>query len=96
VAVAFANELPGRESRWFLGLADEPTDIAILLCNSLAGRVYDIVLPVSGVRVWQALSRHGGQVKFNVRKDASRFFLLVPGNKPLDVTKHVSNHDPLR
>ena len=97
MAVAFANELPDAENRWFLGLTDEPTDVAVLLCKSLAGKLHDIVLPVSHLReVWRVLSRSQSGVKFNVRKDASRFFLLVPGNEPLDVTRYVGNYEPLR
>lgn len=97
VAVAFANELPGLENRWFLGLADEPTDIAVLLCKSLGGKLYDILLPVPRLReVWRNLSRHRSQIKFNVRQDGSRFFLLIPGKEPADVTKYVGNYDPLQ
>ena len=97
VAVAFANELPDAENRWFLGLTDEPTDVAVLLCKSLAGTLHDIVLPISHLReVWRVLSRSQNGVKFNVRKDASRFFLLVPGHEPLDVTRYVGNYEPLR
>jgi hypothetical protein len=97
VAVAFANELPSAENRWFLGLTDEPTDVAVLLCKSLVGKLHDIVLPVSHLReVWRVLSRSQSGVKFNVRKDASRFLLLVPGNEPLDVTRCVGNYEPLR
>jgi len=97
VAVAFANELPDAENRWFLGLTDEPTDVAVLLCKSLVGALHDIVLPVSHLReVWRVLSRSQSGVKFNVRKDASRFLLLVPGNEPLDVTRYIGNYEPLR
>lgn len=93
VAVAFANELPRLKNRWFLGLTDEPTDIAVLLCQSLAGKLYDLVLPVKDLKaLWRVLSRHGGQIKFNVRKDASHFLLLVPGNEPLDVTRYLGDY----
>ncbi len=97
VAVAFANELSGLEDRWFLGLADEPTDIAVLLCNSLAGKLYDVVMPVARLHdAWRDLSRHRGQVKLNFRRDGNQFFLLVPGKKPVAVTQYVGNYDPLR
>ncbi len=97
VAIAFANELPGHENRWFLGLSDESTDVAILLCRSLSGRLYDLVMPVPELRgAWRLLARNRNQIKFNLRKDANRFFLLVPASEPLDVTKYVGNHDPLR
>ena len=96
VAVAFANELPKKENRWFLGLPDEPTDIVVLLCKSLAGQFHEIVLPVSYVRkVWHLLSRGEYGLKLHIRKDAGRFFQLVAGNE-LDVTKHVANYEPLR
>jgi hypothetical protein len=97
VAVAFAHELPDSENRWFLGLADESTEVAVLLCKSLTGKLHDIVLPVSHLReVWRVLSRHKSEVKFNIKKDASRFLLLVPRNEPLDVTRYVANYEPLR
>lgn len=97
VAVAFANELPLKKNRWFLGLPDEPTDVAVLLCKSLAGKRHDIVLPVSRIReVWRLLARNQGEVKFNFKKDDSRFLLLVPRNEPLDVTRDVGNYAPLK
>ena len=93
VAVAFANELPDLEDRWFLGLADEHTDVAVLLCQSRGQALYDLVLPVSELRtVWPLLSRHRGQIKFNVRKNGNRFALLVPGHEPVDITKYLGNH----
>lgn len=97
VAVSFSNEgSEAKKNRWFLGLPDAHTEVAALLCKSTAGELYDIVLPISDLReVWRALSRSGKQVKFNVKKDASRFILIVPG-KPLDVTKYVGNYEPLR
>jgi hypothetical protein len=97
VAVAFANERPDSENRWFLGLPDEPTEIAVLLCKSLDGKLHDIVLPVSRLpEVWRALSRHKNEVKFNVKKDTSRLLRLVPRNEPLDVTRYVGHYESLR
>jgi len=97
VAVAFANELPELDDRWFLGLADEHTDVAVLLCRSLGQALYDFILPVHELRtVWRLLSRHRGQIKFNIRKSGNRFSLLIPGSEPVDITKYLGNHDPLR
>ena len=98
VAVAFANEgSEVKKNRWFLGLPDERTEVGALLCRSVAGELYDIVLPISDLReVWRALSRSGNQVKFNVKRDASRFLLLVPAKEPLDLTRYVGNYEPLR
>ena len=98
VTVAFANEgSEAKENRWFLGLPDEDTAVAVLLCRTVADELYDIVLPISDLHeLWRALSRSGSQVKFNVKRDAGRLFLLVPGKAPLDVTRYVSNYEPLR
>lgn len=96
VAVAFANELPDHENRWFLGIVDEPTDIAVLLCRSLRGELHDVVLPEKALKaVWPALSRHKGSIKFNVRKESSRFLLLVPGAEPLDLTRFIGDYKPI-
>jgi hypothetical protein len=97
IGIAFANELPNMPNRWFLGLPDERVDIVSLLCQSKDRQVYDIVLPVTELGPkWDDLSRSKGQLKFNIRKDGSNFFLLVPRNEPIIVTKHVGNYDPLR
>jgi hypothetical protein len=98
VAVASANEPdnPQRKNKWFLGLKDEPTDVAVLLCRDLKQEVYDFVLPVTELGVaWKVLSRSGGQIKFNVRKEAGEFLLAVPGNRSIVVTKYFGNYSPL-
>lgn len=95
VAVTFANERS--ENRWFLGLPDKSTEVAVLLCKSCAGKLYEIVLPISHLhKVWRALGRSQNEVKFNVKRDTRRFLLLVPGNKPLDVTRYVGNYESLQ
>ena len=95
VAVAFANERS--ENRWFLGLPDEPTEVAVLLCKSCAGELHDIVLPILHLReVWRALGKSQNEVKFNVKKDTNRFLLHVPGNESSDVTRYVGNYESLR
>lgn len=97
VGLAFANELHGKENKWWLGLQDDPTDVAVLLCRSLNKDLYDIVLPVSQLRTyWDMLSRSGGQIKFNIRKEDREFFLLIPGDNPLSITKYAGNYEPLR
>lgn len=98
VAVAFANEGSGaKEDRWFLGLPDEPMEVGVLLCRAVGDDLHDIVLPISDLQeTWRALSRSGEQVKFNIKRDANRFLLLVPGKQPLDVTRYVGDYEPLR
>jgi hypothetical protein len=97
VGLAPANELPGKPNRWFLGLADERTDVVVLLCRRDTGRLYDLVIPVPDMgRRWELLSRSNNQIKFNVRKDVSEFLLLIPGDGPFLVTQYLTNYGPLR
>lgn len=99
VGVASANELDRSQqllNKWFLGLKDERMDIVVLLCRDLEKKVHDIVLPVSEIgSAWEALSRSGGQVKFNVRRQGGEFKILIPGKGPLEITKYIGNYKPL-
>jgi len=92
LGLAFANELPGFPNKWWLGLADEQTDFAVLLCRQRSGSTLDIVIPVDAMeRAWRSLSRSNGQIKFNVRRDASDLLLLVPNSQPISVKRYVGN-----
>lgn len=96
IRVAFANELPGYPNKWWLGLPDQPTDVAVLLCKDRRGHVIDVMLPVNELgSKWRALSRSTGQIKFNIRRDGSDLVLLIPGDAPLPVAAHVSAYDLL-
>ena len=96
VGIAFANELDGMPNKWFLGLVDEPTDVAVLLCRAATGKIYDVVLPVTALgKGWKILSRSNGQIKFNIRKEVTDFYLSIPGNKPVMITEYVGNYAPL-
>ncbi|MGB8991852.1 MAG: hypothetical protein WCD80_07340 [Desulfobaccales bacterium] len=95
VSIAFANELdkPQLLNKWFLGLKDEPTDIAVLLCQDKEGNMYDFILPVNKMRsAWEALSRSGGQVKFHIHRKRGEFLLSVPGAGPAVLTNYLSNY----
>jgi hypothetical protein len=93
VSIGFANELPGLPNKWFLGAADEPTDIVVLLCRDSRGILNDFVIPIQelGDR-WRALARSNGQIKFNVRHDGRTYHLLVPGNAPFEITQYKGRH----
>jgi hypothetical protein len=94
VGIAFANER--RPDKWFLGLADEPTNIVVLLCKTSDQQMYDIVLPMAELGdTWKRLSRSKGQVKFNVEKEADRLLLSIPGGNPLSITQYQGNYRPL-
>jgi hypothetical protein len=96
VGIAFANELdrPHLINKWFLGLKDEPTDIAVLLCQDLEGKLHDFILPVTKLKsTWEALSRSGGQVKlFNIRRIEGGYLLLNPSGEPLNISKYLGKY----
>jgi len=99
VSVAFANELdqPNLIGKWFLGLKDETTDFAVLLCQDLEGKVNDFVLPVAELKsTWQTLSRSGGQNKFNIRHRQGEYFLLDPSGEPINISKYIGKYQILK
>jgi hypothetical protein len=98
VGITFASEPSYRPNKWWLGLKDEPIDIAVLLCQDTGKRLYEVVLPVSDLgTIWSMLSRSAdGQIKFNVRKDTQEWLLKIPGSNPVTVTKYVGDYGPLR
>lgn len=92
VSIAFANEIdrPNLIGKWFLGLKDEPTDIAVLLCQDLERKVNDFVLPVAELKsTWKTLSRSGGEIKFNIRRRQSEYLLLDPNGEPISISKYL-------
>lgn len=97
VGVAFANELPDHPNKWWLGLPEQSSGFAVLLCREKNGKTTDIVLPIAelGIR-WKALSRSNGQIKFNVRRDGSDLVLLIPESKPFSIKRYVGAYAVLR
>lgn len=94
VGIAFANQVNGR---WFLGLPDEPTDIAVLLCRSEDGQLYDFVLPTPTVReVWTGLSRNADNVKLSIAPSGDRFILKPPRKEAIDISAFVGRYESLR
>lgn len=99
VSIAFANEInrPNLIDKWFLGLKDEPTDIAVLLCQDLEGKVNDFVLPVAELKsTWKTLSRSGGEIKFNVRRRQGEYLLLDPNGEPINISKYLCKYQTLK
>lgn len=97
VGVAFANELPGSPNRWWLGLSEQSSGVAALLCRDKGGKLIDIIIPIAelGFR-WNSLSRNNGQIKFNVRRDGSDLVLLIPGSVPVSVKRYVGHYSTLK
>ncbi len=68
-----------RPDRWFLGIADERPDVVVLLCQKEEGALLEFIIPSAMIsKVWRDLSRSGGQVKFNVSRTGSDYWLVVP------------------
>ena len=98
VGSAFASELPYKPNRWWLGLKDESIDIAVLLCQDMGKRLYEVVLPVADLgKTWSMLSRSAaGYIEFHVRKETNEWLLEIPGSNPVTVSKYVGDYKPLR
>jgi len=80
VGITYAKELEIRSDSWFLGLADEPFDIVILLCDSFYEETAAFILPPAFVKqIWPTLSRSEGQVKFHVTRAGTAYNLRLPG-----------------
>ncbi len=96
VGISYARELDIRSDSWFLGLSDEHYDFLILLCESSKEEIAAFILPTEVVRrIWNALSRSNGQVKFHITRIAcvrflscgSRDHALVKLDEYLNATK---------
>ena len=96
VGIAVARELAPRLNKWFHGLPDEQVDVMVLLCVEASGQLAEFILPPDTVKgIWSKLSRSGTQVKINVKREASSFYLVVPGEKNLLLDPFRSKYDPL-
>jgi hypothetical protein len=88
IGVAVATER--QANRWFLGLAENGFDSAVLLCHTVGRRTIDVCLPSSFLRSQQSrLSRAGGQLKFNVVRRDGEMHLTIPGVGHVPVQKYV-------
>ena len=99
LSIAFANELarPQLKNKWFLGIKDEPTQVAVLLCQDMDGNLHDFVLPVTEIKAtWNALGRNNGQIKFHVRRGSEGFVLSIPRGESLNITKYLSKYQMLK
>lgn len=92
VAIAMATE-DQRGNKWWLGLPDQEFTLVVLLCHD-AKVSLEFVIPVADVAsIWSRLSRSGGEVKFNVKRENNRY-LLTAG--PTDITRFLGSYAPLR
>ena len=77
VGIAYARE--SQKDKWFLGLAENQFEYAVLICEQRAGEVIHFSLPKEFMSEHgESLSRKDGQIKFNVFKRDGQFFLHLP------------------
>lgn len=94
VACAFANE--NKPDRWWLGVEDAKHAVVVLQCRRRDGEILDFVIPSEvSVTFWSALSRNGGQVKFNVVREGESYYLLVPGSDRFSINRFRAFYGPL-
>ncbi len=97
VGIPFANELEGKPGRWFLGLKDGNYDAVILLCSRAEGEALEFVMPGDFLKgFWRSLSRHAGEVKFNLIRDGANFYLLVPPQGRESINRFLRAYQPLK
>ena len=92
VGISYARELDIRSDSWFLGLSDEHYDFLILLCESSKEEIAAFILPTEVVRrIWNALSRSNGQVKFHITRIAwSAYELRLPGARTVKLDEYLN------
>jgi len=92
VGIPYASELEIRPDSWFLGLADEPFEFVVLLCETSSGQMLDFPLAPEFVKgIWSALSRSNGQVKFHVLRTGATYELRIPGGQLVPITQYLQN-----
>lgn len=89
--IAYAKESEKRKGRWFSGLPENKFQSAILLCESLAGKLDAVCLPSDFIAKYrQNFSVSHGQVKFMVVKRENIWNLSVPGIGEVGITENVN------
>jgi len=94
VGIAFATEV--NPDRWFLGLQEDAFDLAVLLCETRGEHVRAVSLPATFFQQYgSTLSRSRGQVKFNVTREGTHFFVSVPGIGSIGADQYMEMYDHL-
>jgi hypothetical protein len=89
--IAYAKEAENRRGRWFSGLPEKKFQSAILLCESINGKLDAVCLPIGFIaRYRQNFSVSHGQVKFMVIKREDNWFLSVRGKGEVAITENIN------
>ena len=90
LGIAYAKEAENRKDRWFSGLPEKKYQIAVLLCESINGKIVAVCLPQDFLaRYKQKFSKANGQDKFNVIKRGGEWFLSVPATGEVSITENI-------
>lgn len=93
VGIAYASER--QQNRWFLGLPDSNYHAFVLLCEPKIGGMKRFILPRDFYqRIRNHLSVKNNQLKFNVSKKKSRYYLSVPSIGNIDISDYLENYIP--
>lgn len=95
VGMAYASERHAH--RWWLGLPMKDYEAIVLLCEDRNERVLSFILPKELYADHiKHLSLVNGQRKFNIVKDNSEFYLLIPKREKIEITPYLDAFDSLR
>jgi hypothetical protein len=97
VGVAYGSEKKSRKNKWFLGLPADKFQEAVLLCESLSGRIDILRLPQNFVRTigrQLSVSKEFNQAKFTIDRQGGRFGILLNG-RSIDITEFL-DPNPLK
>ena len=93
VGIAYASER--QQNRWFLGLPDSDYYAFVLLCKPKIGGIKRFILPRNFYqRIRNNLSVKNNQLKFNVSKKKSMYYLSVPNLGNLEIWDYLENYVP--
>ena len=93
--IAMATE-DRRGNKWWLGLTDQTMSSVVLLCQD-ANKWLEFILPSTDlISIWSQLSRSNGEIKFNVKRENSRYALTVPGYGEFEITRFLGNYEALK
>lgn len=93
VGIAYASER--QQNRWFLGLPDSDYYAFVLLCQPKIGGMKRFILPRDFYqRIRNHLSEKNNQLKFNVSKRKSRYYLSIPNMGNIDISDYLENYVP--
>jgi len=85
-----------RNQRWFLGLPIQKYDFIVLICVEDGESTFPFVIPAEAIGNLDNLSQSKGDFKFHVSRRSDRFFLCVPQQDEIELTKFLDGYEIMR